>query len=155
MITTLPVICFAGLGALTPRLARRFGAAPAARGVAGASATVGTGARAGRLRLAVPAAQLLALSGGAVSNVLMPALVKAHFPDRIGAMTAVYTTALAVGTTAGAGLTVPIGDLGGGWRVRPRRRGRCSVVIAIVPWLPTLRRDPARRRGTADRCHAR
>ncbi|MCW2596730.1 MAG: yycB-like uncharacterized transporter, partial [Jatrophihabitans sp.] len=25
LITTLPVICFAGLGAVTPRLARRFG----------------------------------------------------------------------------------------------------------------------------------
>ena len=49
----------------------------------------------------------------------MPSLVKRHYPDRIGTMTAVYTTALAVGATAGSALTVPISDLAGdtnGWR---------------------------------------
>jgi CP family cyanate transporter-like MFS transporter len=118
LITTLPVICFAGLGALTPTLSRRFGAH----------------------RLLVFA--LLALTGAAVSNVLMPSLVKAHFPERIGAMTALYVTALAVGTTAAAGLTVPIGDAFGGWRF-----GLASwsmlCGIAALPWLPTVRNDNA------------
>ena len=81
---------------------------------------------------------LFALAGGAVANVLLPSLVKAHFPTRIGQMTAVYTTALAVGTTAGAGLTVPIGDIGDGWRFGI---GSWAVfdVLAILPWLVTLR----------------
>ena len=48
---------------------------------------------------------MLALTGGAVANVLLPSLVKEHFPDRMGAMTALYTTALAIGMTAAAGLT--------------------------------------------------
>ena len=49
-------------------------------------------------------------------------------------MTAVYTTALAVGTTAGAGLTVPIGGIGDGWRFGI---GSWAVfdVLAILPWL--------------------
>ncbi|HEU5266995.1 MAG TPA: MFS transporter, partial [Jatrophihabitans sp.] len=58
----------------------------------------------------------------------------------IGAMTAVYTTALAVGTTAGAGLTVPLGDLAGGWRFGIGVWALFAVV-AIIPWLPTLRRE--------------
>lgn len=143
VLTTLPVICFAGLGAATPRLAQRIGTHRSLV-IALAVSAVGMVTRA-LVSAPVPflLLSLVALSGGAVANVLLPGLVKAHFPDRIGAMTAVYTTALAVGTTAGAGLTVPIGSLGDGWRL-----GIASwalfVVIAIVPWLPTLRHDTAR-----------
>jgi CP family cyanate transporter-like MFS transporter len=142
IITTLPVICFAGLGALTPRLSRAFGshrllvvallvsaAGTALRPIGGSAAWFAL-------------LSIAALSGGAVSNVLLPSLVKAHFPDRIGAMTAVYTTALAIGTTAAAGLTVPIGNAGGGWRFGV---GSWAVicVVAALPWLPTLRGDHA------------
>ncbi len=138
VLTTLPVICFAGLGAATPRLAARFGAHRLV--VAGLIlAAIGT-----LLRAMVSSPwvflvfSLFALAGGAVANVLLPSLVKAHFPTRIGQMTAVYTTALAVGTTAGAGLTVPIGGIGDGWRFGI---GSWAVfdVLAILPWLVTLR----------------
>jgi CP family cyanate transporter-like MFS transporter len=83
---------------------------------------------------------VLALVGGAVANVLLPSLVKEHFPERIGAMTALYTTALAVGTTAAAGLTVPIGDAVGGWRFGLGSWAAVSV-LAALPWLTTLRGD--------------
>ncbi len=79
----------------------------------------------------------LGLSGGAVANVLLPSLVKLHFPARIGRMTAVYTTALAVGTTIAAGLTVPIGDLGDGWRFGIGSWALFAA-IAVLPWLPTV-----------------
>ena len=147
VLTTLPVVCFAGLGALTPRLAARFGAHRVLVGSL-AAATLGTLSRAA---VATPWAflvlSLLALTGGAISNVALPSLVKAHFPDRIGQMTAVYTTALAVGTTAGAGLTVPIGDLGGGWRFGIGSWALFDA-IAIVPWLWTLRNDGPAGTGT-------
>jgi CP family cyanate transporter-like MFS transporter len=146
LITGLPVICFAAVGALTPRMARRIGTERllvAALTVATAGmvlrVVVGTGPTFAEL-------SILALSGGAVSNVLLPSLVKRYFPDRIGRMTALYTTALAVGTTLAAGLTVPIGDLGDGWRLG---LGSWALInaIAILPWLPTLRLD--RRQATA------
>jgi CP family cyanate transporter-like MFS transporter len=141
LITTLPVISFAGIGALTPRLSKAFGghrllvASLVISAVATAVRPIGD-----RVEWFIPLS-LLALSAGAVSNVLMPSLVKEHFPDRIGAMTAVYTTALAVGTTAAAGLTVPIGDAtGAGWR-----GGLASwavfTLLAALPWLPTCRTD--------------
>lgn len=144
LVTTLPVVCFAVIGSLTPRLAHRFG--PHLLLVVGLAAmTIGL-----LLRVLVSSIWLflllsvLALAGGAIANVLMPTLVKRHFPDRIGRMTAVYTTALAVGTTTGAGLTVPFGDLasGGGdsWRYGLGSWALFSAV-AVLPWLPTLRRD--------------
>ena len=67
---------------------------------------------------------LLALGGMAMANVLLPSLVKLHFPDRIGQVTAIYTTALSIGLTAALVLTVPVSDAFDGWRCGPRRLGR-------------------------------
>ncbi|HET6532071.1 MAG TPA: MFS transporter, partial [Actinoplanes sp.] len=53
----------------------------------------------------------------AVGGALWPALVRARFPDRVGPMTGVYTTALIGGALIGAGLTEPLRSvLPGGWR---------------------------------------
>ena len=146
VITTLPVICFALIGAAAPRLAHRFGAHQLLVGSLIAM-TIGLLGRAAVGQVwAFILLSVLALSGGAVANVLLPTLVKRHFPDRIGRMTAVYTTALAVGTTAAAGLTVPFGSLGSGsgsgdgWRYGLGSWALFSTV-AILPWLPTLRHD--------------
>src|SRR4051812_449474 len=141
LITTLPVICFAGLGALTPRLARALGGHRLLV-VALVLSSIGMALRPiGHSVVWFTLGSVFALSAGAVSNVLMPSLVKEHFPDRIGAMTALYSTALAVGTTAAAGLTVPIGEsTSAGWR------GGLAVwavwtLLAVLPWLPTMRHD--------------
>ncbi|HKN97564.1 MAG TPA: MFS transporter, partial [Pseudonocardiaceae bacterium] len=145
LITTLPAICFAVLGALTPRMAARAGQHRLLVFALGAM-TVGLVTRAlvGSVWLFL-VLSVLSLAGGAVANVVMPALVKSHFPNHIGRMTALYTTALAVGTTAGAGVTVPIGDLAGGpdsWRVGIGSWALLSVV-AMLAWVPTAKHDTA------------
>ena len=112
-ITTLPVLCFAAVGATGPWLIRRLGTG---RTLVGAMCCACLGLAVRSLATNVwtfAAASVLALAGGAISNVSMPTLVKRHFPDRIASMTAAYTTALALGATAASGLTVPIGALGG------------------------------------------
>jgi CP family cyanate transporter-like MFS transporter len=140
VVTTLPVICFALIGAATPRLAHRYGG-HLLLVVSLVAMTAGLLARAAVGSIwAFVLLSVLALSGGAIANVLMPTLVKRHFPDRIGRMTAVYTTALAVGTTAAAGLTVPFGSIGNGWRTGLGSWALFSAV-AVLPWLPTLRHD--------------
>lgn len=140
LITTLPVVCFAGFGALTPQLSRRFG--PHRLLTVGLLvATVGLILRPLSGDAAVfSLLSVAALGGSAVSNVLLPSLVKLHFPNRIGTMTAVYTTALAVGATAAAGLTVPIGNALGSWRAGI---GAWAVLsgLAVLPWLPALAGD--------------
>ena len=88
LITTLPVICFAGIGSLTPRLSRSLGSHRLLVFALLASA-LGLAARSfSDNAVLFSLLSILALSGGAVSNVLLPSLVKAHSPDRIGAMTA-------------------------------------------------------------------
>ena len=86
-LTSLPVLAFAVFGALAPRLARMVGL----HRLTLARPAVPRGGLAGRAMVSsVPvflALSLLALAGMASANVLLPSLVKLHFPDRIGLMT--------------------------------------------------------------------
>ena len=153
VLTTLPVACFALVGWYAPALASRLGEH---RAVAGALALMTLGL-AGRAGVDAPAPFLalsaVALLGGAVGNVLLPSLVKRHFPDRIGPMTAVYTTALAAGLTAAAAGAVPLAEAvgRGGWRVGLGAWALLSA-LAVLPWLPHLSERGAP--GTANRARS-
>ncbi|NDZ79383.1 MFS transporter [Streptomyces sp. SID10853] len=139
VLTSVPPICFAVFGVMSPRLARRFG--PGAVVCAGMVAiTAGlvirpfAGGTAGFL-----AASALALMGIAVSNVLMPVIVKRYFPDRVGTMTGLYSMALALGTALAAAVTVPLTDgLGGSWRLG---LGVWAVLaaVAVLPWIALIK----------------
>src|SRR5690606_5179007 len=63
------------------------------------------------------ATSALALAGIAVANILMPSLVKEYFPDRVGMVTGIYSTALVGGGALAAATTVPIAEAAGSWRV--------------------------------------
>jgi CP family cyanate transporter-like MFS transporter len=77
--------------------------------------------------------------GIAVSNVLMPVIVKRWFPDRVGSMTGLYSMALALGTSAAAAVTVPLtGALGGSWKAGLLAWSALAAV-AVLPWLPLVR----------------
>jgi CP family cyanate transporter-like MFS transporter len=88
--------------------------------------------------------------GIAVSNVLMPVIVKRWFPDRVGSMTGLYSMALALGTSAAAAVTVPVTKaLGGSWQ-SGLAVWAALAAAAVLPWIPLVRdRDRDRDRGTA------
>lgn len=139
LLTSVPPLCFAVFGVTAPRLARRFG--PAAVVCAGMVAiTAGLAVRpyiggtAGFL-----AASALALMGIAVSNVLMPVIVKRWFPDRVGSMTGLYSMALALGTSVAAAATVPMTDaLGGDWHAGLVVWAGLAAA-AVLPWILLVR----------------
>ncbi|MFD6434371.1 CynX/NimT family MFS transporter [Streptomyces venezuelae] len=139
LLTSVPPLCFAFFGVMAPRLAKRFG--PSAVVCVGMVAIAAglvirpfIGGTAGFL-----AATALALAGIAVSNVLMPVIVKRWFPDRVGSMTGLYSMALALGTSLAAALTVPVTDgLGGRWQTGLAVWALLAVV-AVIPWIPLVR----------------
>ncbi|MER7534948.1 MFS transporter [Streptomyces sp. NPDC097704] len=139
VLTSVPPLCFAVFGITAPRLARRFG--PAAVVCAGMAA-IFTGLILRPFATGTPAflaASALALMGIAVSNVLMPVIVKRYFPDRVGSMTGLYSMALALGTSIAAAATVPMTDaLGGDWRLGLGVWAALAA-LAVLPWLPLLR----------------
>ncbi|MEV5894168.1 CynX/NimT family MFS transporter [Nonomuraea fuscirosea] len=146
LLTTLPVLAFASVGAITPTLARRLGEH---RLLLLALVTLGVGLLARSLVDSAPVFLLssaVALSGGAVGNVLIPTLIKRHFPARTGIMTTVYTTALAAGTMLAAAATVPIERASGNWHIALGVWAALAAV-AVIPWLALLRSEPERDRG--------
>ncbi|MFC0029469.1 MFS transporter [Micromonospora chaiyaphumensis] len=148
LVTTLPTIAFAGLGALTPWLVRRW---PAARVlvVAMLALTVGQVLRVVTGSAAVfVLTSALALAGIAVANILLPMLVKQHFPHRTGLVTGAYTMALTVGTTVAAASAVPVAHAFGSWRAGLGVWAGLAAV-AVLPWVPlALRTRAARRTAT-------
>ncbi|GAA2601105.1 CynX/NimT family MFS transporter [Streptomyces tubercidicus] len=143
LLTSVPALCFAAFGIAAPRLARRFGPgtvvcagmAAIALGVLVRPYAGGTG---GFL-----AASALALAGIAVSNVLMPVVIKSWFPARVGPMTGLYSMALALGTSLAAAVTVPMTEaLGGSWRTGLAVWGVLAAV-AVLPWLVVVRQRRA------------
>ncbi|MER7330740.1 MFS transporter [Micromonospora sp. NPDC000119] len=148
LVTTLPTIAFAGLGALTPWLVRRF--APA-RVLVVAMLALAAGQV---LRVVTDSALVfvltsaLALAGIAVANILLPMLVKQHFPHRTGLVTGAYTMALTLGTSVAAASAVPVAHAFGSWRVGLGVWAGLAAV-AVLPWVPlALRARAAARRAT-------
>jgi CP family cyanate transporter-like MFS transporter len=86
---------------------------------------------------------LLALAGMATANVLLPSLVKLHFPDRIGLVTSIYTTCLALGLTLASVLTVPLSDHFGSWRWG-LFAWAATALVATLPWIGLARHDRAK-----------
>ncbi|TDB72873.1 MFS transporter [Micromonospora sp. KC723] len=145
-VTTLPTIAFAGLGALTPWMVRRW---PATRVLVLAMLALTVGQL---LRVATDSAAVfvltsaLALAGIAVANILLPMLVKQHFPHRTGLVTGAYTMALTVGTTVAAAAAVPVAHAFGSWRAGLGVWAGLAAV-AVLPWVPLALRDRAARRA--------
>lgn len=149
LITSVPALCFAVFGITAPRLSRRFG--PAAVVCAGMAAIAAgllirpfAGGAAGFL-----AASALSLAGIALTNVLLPVIVKRWFPDRVGTMTGLYSMALAAGTSLAAAATVPLtGALGGSWRTG-LLIWAVLALVAVLPWLPIARASRRAARAAA------
>jgi len=136
LVTTMPVICFAAIGFAGPVLSARF------RDSHVLSAALVAMSAGLVVRAVAPAFWLfllgtvLAMVGGALGNVLLPSLVKRHFPDRTGLMVGAYSTAMSLGATIAAVTTAPIAAAAGenGWRLA---LGVWAVLalVAAVPWL--------------------
>jgi MFS transporter, CP family, cyanate transporter len=139
LLTTLPLLAFALLSPVAPRVARRFGME---RTLLVSLLVLAFGILL-RWAGALPALFLgTAILGAAIAvgNVLLPGLVKREFPGRAGLMTSVYSTSLGISAALAAGVSVPLAQLDGiGWR------GALAVwalpaFLAAVGWLPQLGR---------------
>jgi len=143
-LVALPVIGFAVVSPVAPGIARRVGLEPALGGslLVLAAAIV--------LRsVPVPGAIWVGTAGlgaaVAMINVLLPALIKREYPDRVGMMTGFYS-ALQSGVAAiAAGLSVPIaGTTDAGWRLSLGIWAALAL-IGFAVFLPQLRARRASR----------
>ncbi len=139
LIGTVPPLCFAVFGLTAAGLDRRFGLERTTL-LALIIVALGLVVRA----LAPDAVGLLVGSavifgGVGVGNVMLPALAKRYFPDRLGLMTTLYSTMMAISTFLPPLIAVPVADAAG-WRTS---LGLWAVfaVAGMVPWIATLVRS--------------
>lgn len=145
LIGTAPPVCYAVFGILTPLFERRLGLERLTV-LAIVVVTVGMvlrGLAADPLGLLLGTVLIFAAVG--VGNILLPPLVRKYFPDRIGLVTTIYTTTMAVATLTPPLIAVPVADATswgfslGMWAV--------FAGLALIPWIGMLVRERA---GAAD-----
>lgn len=137
LLTALPVLCF-GAGAFAgPWAARRLGM-EGALAVVLALLAVSALVRVSAGATVLFAGTLVVGLAIAVANVLLPAVVKADFPRRVGLVMGLYTGTLSGAAALSALVAVPVADWTGlGWRAALGMWGVVAVV-ALLAWLPQL-----------------
>lgn len=132
LLTTLPLIAFAVVSPLTGGLGRRWGEGRTI--LAGlALILLGTVLRsmAGTVGLFLGTAVVGV--GTALGNVLLPAVVKAEYPTRVGQVTAYYTVSMVAAAALALALNVPLANAGLGWAGALVIWG-AAVVITLLVW---------------------
>lgn len=132
LLTSIPVLCFGVFAAAGPALIHRLGIHRTALAVAVTSAV----ALAGRLTATTGGTFLawtvVVMASLGVGNVLLPAIVRHDFADRLGVATASYTTALTLGSTGASLASVPLAQRFGWHDALLPALG--AAVAAVVVW---------------------
>ncbi|MDP5291476.1 MFS transporter [Oceanimonas sp. CHS3-5] len=137
LLTTLPLLCFGVISLCVPALSRRC--SPQVLAIGGLL-VISLGVM---LRLLDSYALVLLgtlLLGAAIAllNVLIPGLVKAFFPRKVGLMTGLYSVTLSTGAGLGVYLAVPLLEHFGHWHY-PVALWALLPVICVLFWLPMLK----------------
>ena len=115
LIGTAPPVCYAVFGILTPLFERRLGLERLTV-ISIVVVTVGMvlrGFATDSVALLLGTSLIFAAVG--VGNILLPPLVRNYFPDRIGLMTTIYSTTMAVASFTPPLVAVPVADASS-WR---------------------------------------
>jgi CP family cyanate transporter-like MFS transporter len=132
LLTTLPLVLFGLAGLFVGAIGNRFGFARAL-GAGLMILSIGcflrswdfSGTNFERL-----AGSFLIGTGIAFGNVLLPGVVKSRYPNHVGLMTSLYSTAMNLGGTLGIALAVPLANwLNGGWNSSLNAWG----YVALIP----------------------
>ncbi|GGO22522.1 CynX/NimT family MFS transporter [Microbispora bryophytorum] len=143
-ITTVMVVCLGLLAPAAPALATRIGLdRTLLAGLLMVAAGVALRSAGGVPALYCGAA--LAGTAIAVMNVVMPGLVKQHFPGRIGLFTGLYVSVMVGGAAIASAVMVPLaGEVG--WRAAAGSPALLALLAAALWWAARARRtaqDPA------------
>jgi len=138
MITTLPLFAFALFSPFAPGFARKFGAEFVLLwSIVFLMIGIILRSQSGSLFLFLGTAILgLAISMG---NVLIPSLIKQHFPQQIGSMTGIYSVSMNVFAAIASGISIPIAtELKFGW-AGALRIWAVLAFISIILWIPQMK----------------
>lgn len=131
LLTTLPLLAFAVVSPLAGKIGRRQGEGKTIL-IGLCLILLGTVLRS---TLGVPGLFLgtaIVGIGTALGNVLLPAVVKAEYPTRVGQVTAYYTVAMVAAAAIGLALNVPLSGTGLGWNGALLVWGIAVVITGLI-----------------------
>ncbi|MFI3604446.1 CynX/NimT family MFS transporter [Vagococcus fluvialis] len=142
LITTLPLIAFAIISPIAPKLARKFGTETT---ILGALILIILGLSIRYL----PSISTLFLGtailgcGIAVGNVLIPSIVKQEFQNQSGLVTGIYSVSMNLTGAIASGVSIPlIEKLGWTWN-QAFSLWIILAALALLAWLPQLKNKKA------------
>ncbi|WIY83516.1 MFS transporter [Propionimicrobium sp. PCR01-08-3] len=142
LLTSLPTLCFALFGFMASSIGEKLGLHRAIL----AAITINVIGQVLRLNAqsttGFMVASCVALAGIGVINVLLPPLVKRHFPLRNGLVTSFYTTSQSIGLTVASLYTAPLAIAFGSWRgAYWVWAGTAAVAAPLIIWAVVRFRD--------------
>jgi len=146
LLTSLPLIAFAIMSPIAPRLANRY-TNEFALLIGLIVLFIGINIRSISVIALIFLGTLFVGFGIAILNVLLPVVIKDKFPAKIGLMTSIYTTAMGFLAAAASGLSVPFAiTMGFGWQIA-LLVWAIPAIIGIIIWV-YLSRKPSTDRQT-------
>lgn len=129
----LPPACFALFGTMTPLLVRKFGLENTAT-LGLMLLAIGTAARALSSDTgSFIALTILTLAGAGIADVVIPPLVRVHFPKRIAYISTIYLIAMHLGALIPPLVAVPVSEIIG-WRLAIALWAVVAVIASLL-WV--------------------
>lgn len=142
LITTLPLIAFAIISPIAPKLARKFGTETT---ILGALILIILGLSIRYLPSISTLFLGTAILGGgiAIGNVLIPSIVKQEFQNQSGLVTGIYSVSMNLTGAIASGVSIPlIEKLGWTWN-QAFSLWIILAALALLAWLPQLKNKKA------------
>ncbi|WP_407271706.1 CynX/NimT family MFS transporter [Radiobacillus sp. PE A8.2] len=140
LITSLPLLAFAIMSPLAPKLANKFNNQRSL--LLGLSILVaGICIRSIAFTITLYLGTTLIGIGIAICNVLLPGVIKEKFPTKVGFMTSIYTTSMSIFAATASGLSIPLSQgLGLGWQ---KALGSWAILatIGLIIWIIIVNKD--------------
>lgn len=135
LLTTIPLLMFAVLSPFVRRISDRFGAGKTLL-YALSAILIGVAVRSYTGNIGLFAGTLLLGAGIAIGNVLVPGVIKARFPERIGLATGAFTISMTSFAAVSAAVSYPLAMLPKmGWR-NSLAVWLVLAVVGLLMWLP-------------------
>ena len=135
LLTTIPLIMFAVLSPFVRRISDALGAGKTLL-LAVIAIFLGVIIRSFAGNFGLFAGTLLLGAGIAIGNVLVPGIIKARFPERIGLATGAFTISMTSFAAVSAALSYPISKLPNmGWR-NSLVVWAILALVGLLAWLP-------------------
>ena len=139
IITTIPLLCFAIISPLAPKISRKMGIEKTIL-TSLVVLFIGIIVRSLTVTIFLFVGTILIGCAIAISNVLIPGLIKKEFNHRSGLVTGIYSVSMNLCGAIASGISFPLAQsLGLGWS-HALQIWAVLAIIAFIGWFPQLKR---------------